>query len=493
MTRKNQQRILLIEDDPPLARVYQEYLKSEPYRITHVETGREGLRAIRKSPPDGIILDLHLPDMDGLEILKTIQEQAIPTSVVVITANGSINTAVEAMRLGAADFVLKPFNADRLVFTLRHALERRQLEQIVEAFKDDLDRQEYCGFIGSSLAMQAVYRVIGRAATSKATVFITGDSGTGKEVAAEAFHYQSSRKDKPFIALNCGAIPKDLIESEIFGHVKGAFTGAVAAREGAAALADGGTLFLDEICEMDVDLQVKLLRFLQTGSFQKVGSSETEKVDLRVIAATNRNPWEEVEAGRFREDLYYRLHVIPVHLPPLADRDGDVIEIAEHFLRQFSAEEGKDFQSFSAEAVALLSDYDWPGNVRQVQNVVRNIVVLNDGGVVGTEMFPEPLKSWSGDVQEPAKLQQGPISPRLMADFLNEKESPAAGNTAPASGFPIRPMWQVEREMIEEAIRACGGNVPRAAALLELSPSTVYRRLRDFEDSVSETLAQATG
>ena len=491
MTRKNQQRILLIEDDPPLAQVYQEYLKGEPYRITHVETGREGLRAIRKSPPDGIILDLHLPDMDGLEILKFIQEQSIQTSVVVITANGSIKTAVEAMRYGAADFVLKPFNADRLVFTLRHALERRQLERIVETFKEDLDQKEYCGFIGSSLAMQAVYRVIGRAAASKATVFITGDSGTGKEVAAEALHYQGSRRDKPFIALNCGAIPKDLIESEIFGHVKGAFTGAVAARKGAAALADGGTLFLDEICEMDVELQVKLLRFLQTGSFQKVGSAETEKVDLRVIAATNRNPWEEVEAGRFREDLYYRLHVIPVHLPPLADRDGDVIEIAEHFLRRFAAEEGKDFQSFSPQAISLRSDYDWPGNVRQVQNVVRNIVVLNDGGVVETKVVRGASKAGSGGAQARGKREQEPVCPRVVAECRTEKEIPAGGDMRPASGLGMRPMWRVEREMIGEAIRACDGNVPRAAALLELSPSTVYRRLRDFEDGDSGEVAPA--
>lgn len=487
--QNNQQKILLIEDDLPLARVYKEYLKGEPYRITHVETGREGLQAIRESPPDGIILDLHLPDMDGLEILKVVHEQAIPISVVVITANGSINTAVEAMRHGAADFVLKPFNADRLVFTLRHALERRQLEQIVETFKEDLDRREYCGFIGSSLAMQAVYRIIGRAAASKATVFITGDSGTGKEVAAEAIHCQSPRKDKPFIVLNCGAIPKDLIESEIFGHVKGAFTGAVAARDGVAALAGGGTLFLDEICEMDLELQVKLLRFLQTGSFQKVGSAETEKVDVRVVAATNRNPWEEVEAGQFREDLYYRLHVIPVHMPPLADRDDDVIEIVEHFLHQFAVEEGKGFKSFSPEAIALMSEYDWPGNVRQVQNVVRNIVVLNDGNVVEIDMFPEPLKSWFGGIQAPAELRHAPISPQLVPEGVNEMENQAVADAAQASGFRIRPMWQIEREKIEEAIQACDGNVPRAAAFLELSPSTLYRRLRDLEDKESETAA----
>jgi len=402
--------------------------------------------------------------------------------VVVITANGSIKTAVEAMRHGAADFVLKPFNADRLVFTLRHALERRQLERIVDTFKDDLDRHEYCGFVGSSLPMQAVYKTIDKAAASKATVFITGDSGTGKEVCAEAIHRQSQRANKAFIALNCAAIPKDLIESEIFGHVKGAFTGAQTARDGAATLADGGTLFLDEVCEMAPALQVKLLRFLQTGSFQKVGSSQTESVDIRIVCATNRTPWEEVQAGRFREDLYYRLHVIPVHLPPLAERDGDVIEIAEHFLHKFAAEEGNGLKSFSPEAINILSNFGWPGNVRQVQNVVRNIVVLNDGEEVTAEMVPMTMDM--ENASEPSGKQQALASPLLVSEQHVEP---------PVEIARIKPMWQVEHEKIEEAIQACGGNVPRAAALLELSPSTLYRRLKDAETKQTENLIQAVG
>lgn len=484
MSLTKQQEILLIEDDPPLARVYELYLKEEPYQVVHVGTGKEALDSIRKCPPEGIVLDLHLPDMDGLEILKFIQEQSIQTPVVVITANGSIKTAVEAMRHGAADFVLKPFNADRLVFTLRHALERRQLKRIVDTFKDDLDRHEYCNFVGSSLPMQAVYKTIDKAAASKATVFITGDSGTGKEVCAEAIHQQSQRSTKPFIALNCAAIPKDLIESEIFGHVKGAFTGAIAARNGAAALADGGTLFLDEICEMIPELQVKLLRFLQSGCFHKVGSSETESVDVRIVCATNRNPWQEIKAGRFREDLYYRLHVIPVHLPPLAERDSDTIKIAEHFLHKFSAEEGKGFKSFSPETIDLLSNFGWPGNVRQVQNVIRNIVVLNDGDVVTVEMLPldsmTELSSGLPATGSEAKTQKAMPGP-------SEAMSPVS---AAAPSKAIKPMWQVEREKIEEAIQACDGNVPRAAALLELSPSTIYRRLKEAEEKEPENFAQ---
>ncbi len=478
MTKKNRQQILLIEDDPSLAEVYELYLNDEPYQVVHVGTGKDALDAMRESPPEGIVLDLHLPDMNGLEILQYLQDQATQIPVVVITANGSIKTAVEAMRHGAADFVLKPFTADRLIFTLRHALERQQLERIVDTFKDDLDRNEYCGFVGSSLPMQAVYKTIDKAASSKATVFISGDSGTGKEVCAEAIHRKSQRTASPFIALNCAAIPNDLIESEMFGHVKGAFTGALAARDGAATLANGGTLFLDEICEMDPSLQVKLLRFLQTGTFQKVGSSKTESVDTRFVCATNRNPWEEVQAGRFREDLYYRLHVVPIHLPPLMERDMDVIKIAEHFLHQFSVEEGKGFKSISPEAIDMLSSFGWPGNVRQVQNVIRNIVVLNDGDEVTADMLP---------VESMTELSLS------LSASRPEAAVPPMSVVTPMEEVKIKPMWRVEREKIKEAVQACDGNVPRAAALLELSPSTVYRRIRNIEDEDTGKTALVVG
>ena len=468
MSSSQKQNVLLVEDDPPLARVYQEYLKKEPYRVTHVSRGQEALDAIDAAVPDAVVLDLKLPDMNGIEILKYIHDKAIPTSVIVITAHGSINTAVEAMRAGASDFVLKPFNADRLIYTLRHALERQQLNRIVKNFKDDFDRHEYCGFIGSSLAMQAVYKIIDNAAPSTATVFITGESGTGKEVCAEAIHQKGSRSGKPFIALNCGAIPKDLMESEIFGHVKGAFTGAIANRDGAARQAHGGTLFLDEICDLDLALQVKLLRFIQTGAIQKVGGAEAETVDVRFVCATNKNPWSEVEAGRFREDLYYRLHVIPIHLPPLHERDEDVMEIGEYFLSQFAKQEGKDFTRFSEDARAAIIGHDWPGNVRQLQNAIRNAVVLNDGEEISAEMFPELVG------------RGGMPAPQLVARASQSASMERSG----AASVVIRPMAEVEQEMIEAALVACGDNVHKAAALLEISPSTIYRRIRDVEDKV---------
>ncbi|MDQ2696046.1 MAG: sigma-54 dependent transcriptional regulator [Pseudomonadota bacterium] len=457
-------RVLLIEDSPSLAEVYKEYLRQEPYLVAHVATGAEALALIERQPPHALLLDLNLPDMNGMAILDYVTERSLPTSVVIITAHGSIDLAVDAMRMGAYDFLVKPFNAGRLTVTLRNALEKQRLSRLVETLRDEA-LGGYCGFIGASLAMQAVYRIIGSAAPSRATVFITGESGTGKELCAEAIHRQSPRREGPFIALNCAAIPRDLMESEIFGHVRGAFTGATGERRGAASLADGGTLFLDEICEMDLDLQTKLLRFVQTNSFQPVGGSRTEKVDVRFVCATNRDPLREVEEGRFREDLYYRLHVIPIHLPPLRERDSDVLAIAQRFLADYAAEEGRHFQRFAPEAQAALLDYDWPGNVRQLQNVIRNAVVLNDAETVTAAMLPPPLNR-----------RRAALRPPAAAAKPAEPAAPAAGHKA------IRPLEEVEREAIEEAISLCDGNIPKAAALLNISASTIYRKRQAWAD-----------
>jgi DNA-binding NtrC family response regulator len=393
--------ILLIEDTSSLAHLYCEYLKRENAEVLHAATGRKALERIKESPPAIILLDLQLPDMDGIEILRHVYEERLPSTVIIITAHGSMNLAVEAMRYGCYDFIVKPFTSERLTVTIRNALERHQLTTMVADFKEELGRDRFCGFIGSSLPMQSVYRTIESAAHSKATIFITGESGTGKEVCAESIHRLSQHNhatNRPFIPINCGAIPKDLIESVIFGHVKGAFTGAISDHEGAASQANGGTLFLDEICEMDLNLQTKLLRFIQTGSFTKVGGNKLESVDVRFICATNRDPWAEVKAGRFREDLYYRLMVIPIELPPLRVRDDDVLLIAGHFLRQFAGEEGKQFTEFSPEVEQILSNYKWPGNIRQLQNVIRNIVVLHNGEMVTPLMLPPPLNELTGEL-----------------------------------------------------------------------------------------------
>ena len=471
-----------MEDTVALARAYEAYLKDSPYDIVSVETGKEGMAAINENPPEIILLDLVLPDIDGIEILKRISEEEIPCAVIVITANASLNVAIEAMRLGAMDFLVKPFNADRLRVTIKNVIERQHLNKIVETYRNDLDRREYGGFIGSSLPMQSVYRIIDSAASSKATVFIIGESGTGKEVCAEAIHNKSPRSKGPLVTLNCGAIPKDLMESEVFGHVKGAFTGAVADRDGAASMAKGGTLFLDEICEMDISLQTKLLRFIQTGTFQKVGSSTTEQADIRFVCATNKDPLVEVAEGRFREDLFYRLHVVPIEMPPLRDRDFDVLAIADSLLAAYSGEEEKSFTGFSAEVRGIFAVYPWPGNVRQLQNVIRNMVVLNDGEEITPDMLPSPLDEFIG--------KASPISSADWANVIHNKNRET--DVSPSESIPtnetgILPLDESEREIIERAIDVCDGNVPKAAARLEISASTIYRKRQAWEEKQKKT------
>lgn len=451
--------ILLVEDSPTLAHVYRAYLSKENWQVIIAETGAKAMDCLRKHSPEAMVLDLKLPDMEGLDILRSVIQEKIPCSVVVVTGHGSVHVAVEAMRNGAFDFIEKPCNAERLLFAIRNALRARQLSVIEDAGQL---RQEYCGFIGASSAMQSVYRTIDSVAGSRATVFITGESGTGKEVCAEAIHRKSPRNDKPFVTLNCAAIPNDLLESELFGHTKGAFTGAYSERQGVASQAHTGTLFLDEIGEMDLAIQSKLLRFVQTGTFQKVGGGKTESVDVRLVCATNRDPLKEVEAGRFREDLYYRLHVIPISLPPLRERDDDVLPIAMHFLQDFAKEEGKEFVGFSSEVEGRLRSYSWPGNVRQLQNVIRNIVVLHQGRLVTPEMLPSPLDKVAA-IRPVSVSGTGPVNLVVESAISMTQDV-------------IRPLWLVEKEAIERAIAVCEGNIPKAAALLEVSPSTIYRK-----------------
>ncbi|MFO6424513.1 sigma-54-dependent transcriptional regulator [Motilimonas sp. KMU-193] len=467
-------KVLLVEDTLSLAATYKHYLSNEAIFLTHVDSGERAKQAIKDLLPALVLLDLKLPDMSGQEVLTWIRDNEYPCSVVVMTAHSSVDVAVDVMRLGAQDFLEKPFDAARLRTTVMNTLQQHRLNHIVAEIQSTA-RANYHGFIGSSLEMQAVYRIIDAAAPSKATVFITGESGTGKEVCAEAIHKQSPRKNKPFIALNCGAIPRDLMESEVFGHVKGSFTGASSERQGAASLANGGTLFLDEIGEMDLDLQTKLLRFVQTGVVQKVGGSKPEQVDVRFICATNKDPLAEVAAGRFREDLYYRLHVVPIALPPLRERGDDIIRIAEAFLEQFSQEEGKGFTELSQPVIERLLDYPWPGNIRQLQNIIRNVVVLNDGDSVALEHLPPPLNQASSPSASVAIHKTEPAR-QDAHNHSNDQVNAATLETGTLLDMPVRPLAEVERDTIEHAINLCDGNIPKAAALLAVSPSTIYRK-----------------
>ncbi|ELB2257961.1 sigma-54-dependent Fis family transcriptional regulator [Vibrio parahaemolyticus] len=502
-------RVLLVEDSTSLAILYKQYVKDEPYDIFHVETGCDAIQFIERSKPQLIILDLKLPDMSGEDVLDWINQNDIPTSVIIATAHGSVDLAVNLIQKGAEDFLEKPINADRLKTSVALHLKRAKLEDLVENIQSTFDRHNYHGFIGSSLPMQAVYKTIDAVAPTSASVFIVGESGTGKEVCAEAVHRQSDRRDKPFIAINCGAIPRDLMESEIFGHVKGAFTGATTDRKGAATLAHGGTLFLDELCEMELEMQKKLLRFLQTGTYTPLGGTKEMKVDVRIICATNRDPLKEVEEGRFREDLYYRVHVVPIDMPPLRERGSDIVTLAKHFLTTYAKEDKKKFSNIDTEAQHVIKHYEWPGNVRQLQNIIRNIVVLNNDEKVTVAHLPAQLtqKKTQARTVTPVHvessspsnnlnghnapaMQTQPIEPiQPVQEVPAQQMQPTVGVETPSHSLwpyfnadgSIRPMWQVEREAIQNAIAYCDGNVLNAAVMLELSPSTVYRKKQAWE------------
>jgi len=477
----SQSNILLVEDTPALARTYMAFLKEEPYQIEHVESGEAALKAAAKQPPDVIMMDLRLPGISGIETLPKLREQGCEAPAITLTAHGSVTVAVEAMQAGAVDFLLKPFNAERLKVTLANALKNGRLTAQIKAYEKAQPKGEFQGIIGQCLPMQAVYRSLESAAASKATVFITGESGVGKELCAEATHNLSARRKRPFVPVNCAAIPRDLMESEIFGHVKGAFTGAIADRDGAAAAADGGTLFLDEICEMDPYLQAKLLRFLQSGTFTRLGTEKQQKVDVRIVCATNRDPWAEVEAGRFREDLLYRLYVLPIEVPPLRERGQDVIRIAEALLAGQAAEEGKTACEFSADARTLLQSYPWPGNIRELQNAVRQSVVMHNEPVITAAMLPNRIQKSAG--LAPIEVETNGVEPTTEPETAVQYVPHEVAHTEPAAPLSpedIRPLADIEQETIEGAIALCGGDITQASKRLGIARATIYRKLKEW-------------
>jgi DNA-binding NtrC family response regulator len=458
--------ILLIEDNLSLQMVYRSILTSAGYRVAVASTAAEGLGQFATLQPSIVLVDLVLPDSDGLKLMAGMLAKQPGTSIIAITANGSVNRAVDAMRAGAHDFLVKPFDEGRLLGAVQNALAERIARPgtpIAQPTAERASLTDSAGFIGSSEPMARIHSTIASVARSMATVFITGESGTGKELCALAVHAGSARASGPFIALNCGAIPQDLLESEVFGHMKGSFTGAISDKPGAAAAADGGTLFLDEICEMAPALQTKLLRFLQTSTVQPVGATRPKKVNVRIVCATNRDPVDAVRRGQFREDLYYRLFVVPIHMPPLRERGQDVIEIAEAALYRFAQEEGREFLGLSPEVRALLPQLPWPGNVRQILNVMRNVVVLNPGGWVTLDMLPSGLVvSPPTPIDAQRSLQQVPDLPATDA---------LVGLT----------LAEAERRLIEATMARHGGSIPKAARVLDVSPSTLYRKIEGWK------------
>ena len=439
--------ILLVEDTPSLSMVYSTMLANAGHEVECPFTLREATAAYHGRQRGVVLLDLTLPDGDGLDFLKDLRRDDPEGKVIVITANGSINRAVDAMRGGAFDFLVKPFDEKRLLSAVANALTSTSAEEPSSrpTVAEPLD--QFHGFIGASPLMREVYSTISGIGKSTATVFITGESGTGKEGAVQAIHAVSNRAKGPFIPINCGAIPRDLLESEVFGHLRGSFTGAIADKPGAAAIADGGTLFLDEICEMDLALRTKLLRFLQTSMIRPVGATHPQKVDVRFVCATNRDPVTEVKVGRFREDLFYRLHVVPIELPPLRKREGDAVLVARALLKQFAAEEGKSFSRIHPDAEALFEGMHWPGNVRQLQNVIRNIVVLHDGETVRTSLLPAGLReaeTLAADIGRSSGADVIAAPPLSPEDELAAKIVPLIGER----------LAEVEQCFIEEIGRA---------------------------------------
>ena len=464
--------VVILDGDPAQRRVLSSLLVgrgSDRFRVHGVASRGEAMAAARRMPRALLVVDLEAAG--GVAHLPELTRAA--SRVIATSSAGSVHMAVAAVKAGASDFLPKPIGARALLERLDAALADWPASDATgaapaaspapsaqpakrsagDASGKDTD---FAGFIGRSPAMQAVYAQIQRMAPSRAPVFVTGESGTGKELCAEAIHAHSGPAGRPFIALNCSAIPKELMESEIFGHVRGSFTGATEDRPGAAELADGGTLFLDEIAEMDLALQAKLLRFVQTGTIRRVGGGELRRVNVRLVSATNRQPEDEVAAGRFRADLFYRLHVLPIRLAPLRERREDIVPLAEAFLARYAAEERRSFAGFDESAVACLLAHDWAGNVRQLENAIRQVVVLHDGGVVTAAMLPTSIR------QPLATDARGPGEAELAGDIV--------------------PFRDQERRIIEAALSAFGGSISRAAAALEISPSTIYRKRQEWSE-----------
>ncbi|RME63308.1 MAG: sigma-54-dependent Fis family transcriptional regulator [Nitrospirae bacterium] len=458
-------KVAVIDDDPVVNDLLSDFLSSEGHEVTKAKDGREGLEVLKKEVFDVVFLDLKLPGIDGLQILERSKETINShTPVVIITAHGSIDTAVRAMQLGALDYITKPFRLEETSVVVKKALEFKRLkEENVSLRKQIKERYATYGIIGTSPKMQEVFSLIDKIADTDSTVLITGESGTGKELVARTIHYNSSRSENNFVPINCGAIPKDLLESELFGHEKGAFTGAVSTRIGRFELANGGTIFLDEVGELAPELQVKLLRVLQEREFERVGGIKTIKVDVRIIAATNKDLESLVESGQFREDLYYRLNVIPLHLPPLRERKDDIPLLVEHFIEKHALNKGRQRPNISPEILGIFMQYHWPGNVRELENVIERLCILASGRNVEIQDLPERLKNLSGtkpsasiseiDVQEEIELTPKGID---LNRVINE----------------------IETKLILQALEMTGGNKTRASKLLGLNRTTLIEKMK---------------
>ncbi|MGH7798181.1 MAG: sigma-54-dependent transcriptional regulator [Candidatus Binatia bacterium] len=439
-------RVLIVDDDPASRRLVEVRLRPLECDVATAGNGEQALSAIRKDPPGLVLLDLQMPKMGGIEVLRELRKEGIEVPTIVITAHGSIETAVEAMKEGAYDFITKPIDANHFDIVVRKALERQGLKRELELFSEDADKR-YRLIVGKSEKMKEAVETARKAAISKATVLLLGESGTGKEVFARAIHNWSERKDQPFVAINCVGLSRELLESELFGHEKGAFTGADQQKKGKMELANGGTVFLDEIGDVSQELQTKLLRFLQEREFDRVGGVRPIKVDVRIIAATNRDLEGAVKDGRFREDLYHRLNVIPISLPPLRERAQDIEPLSLYFLRRYSLESKKNIAEIANDALAKLAAYPWPGNVRELANTVERAVVLGNAPVLRIEDLPRRI---------------GAAAVQISADVLSYREA----------------MEARRREIVLQALSQSNGNRTAAAKNLGLHEKYFLRLIK---------------
>ncbi len=457
----NLRKILVVDDEESIREFFEIMLKREGYQVLSASNGKEGLEQLKKHQVDLIISDIQMPEMSGMELLAQVKEQDPEMPVVMITAFGSTDTAVEAMKLGASDYLQKPFKLDEVKLIIAKALEERVLKLENAQLRKELgSKYAFDNIIGGAPPMLRIYEMVRRIAHTKSSVLIMGESGTGKELIARAIHYNGPLKDRPFVTVNCGAIPENLMESEMFGHRKGSFTGAIADKKGLFEVANTGTIFLDELGELPLTMQVKLLRVIQEGTFKRVGGTEDIHVDVRIISATNKNLDTEVKAGRFREDLFYRLNVIHIQSPPLRERREDIVMLANHFLEKFSKILGIDIKKISNEAMDRLKTYHYPGNVRELENIIERTVALEPSQMILPESLPRhlletPAPAGNLDANKiEIDVEKGIELEALVADF--------------------------ERALLVRALQQAGGIKKRAAKLLKISFRSMRYRVDKY-------------
>src|SRR3982750_173917 len=449
-----QRTILVADDDAAIRSLLKQLLGDEGYSVLEAATGAEVVEGVKNSNPDLVIMDGKMPELDGIEALQKVKSSSPSTSVLIMTAFGSSNHAIKAMELGAFDYITKPFELDKISHTVKRALQYQDLTAEVEVLRDEISSLVQTErIVGNSPAMQEVYKTVGKVAKSDATVLITGESGTGKELVAEALHYNSTRRSGPLVKVSCAALPETLLEAELFGHEKGSFTGAMATRKGRFELADKGTIFLDEIGEMSLATQTKLLRVLQERKIERVGSSIPIKVDIRIICATNKDLQRQVEQQKFRDDLFYRLNVINIHMPPLRDRKEDIPALVEHFLAKHRYSATAQPAAIIEEALKRLMEYDWPGNVRELENVVERAVVLSRGQIITSRELP------FGD---------------------HEAEHDEDEDVSAEKSFFKKSVSQFEKDLIMKALRDANGNRSKAAEMLGIYRRLLYAKIKEY-------------